>query len=384
MSSDHNTLFLRLAGPMQSWGTSSRFQLRRTDPFPSKSGVLGILLCAMGISRENSAQAFIALTTLLMGVRVDRQGTLDWDYHTAGAKIGIRRADGMEPKRTASTGEYETLLSRRQYLFDASFLVALQGDMDIINECAEALSDPVWPLFLGRKCCVPAEPVFAGTGSFDTLHNTLSSVPWQPRIAAIDDDVGEASRTLDIYMEHSVGSQIPNSAHLVHDVPLAFGFYSHAPRWIIRDQVTVPVGVEIQRPLPKFYARRPDYNSSQWKTAKSRRLELDNYLCVFCKSPAVEVHHVSYDNIGYETNSDLRSLCEICHDACTMLEYGRDMRAHRIDPSDPALRQMILNQIERLLKERRHSQRRKLLRTARIAKKSFFDIAPGVVQDKEH
>jgi len=133
MSSGNNTLFLRLAGPMQSWGTSSRFQLRRTDTYPSKSGVLGLLLCAMGIRREDSSRALVPLTALLMGVRVDRCGILDWDYQTAGAKIGIRSADG-KIKKTQSTGEYETLLSRRQYLYDASFLVALHGSVDT-NQC---------------------------------------------------------------------------------------------------------------------------------------------------------------------------------------------------------------------------------------------------------
>ncbi len=168
-----NTLFLRLAGPMQSWGTSSRFQLRRTDTYPSKSGVLGLLLCAKGVRREDSAEELKRLASLTMGVRVDRRGSLAWDYHTAGGghahgpqrAIGIRSADGRI-KRTASTHEYETLLSRRQYLWDASFLVALHGDPTVIGDYVRWLNDPVWPVFLGRKCCVPAEPVFAGTGTF--------------------------------------------------------------------------------------------------------------------------------------------------------------------------------------------------------------------------
>ena len=46
MSAQHNTLFLRIAGLMQSWGTSSRLQLRRTDAYPRKSAVSGQLLCA--------------------------------------------------------------------------------------------------------------------------------------------------------------------------------------------------------------------------------------------------------------------------------------------------------------------------------------------------
>ncbi|MFH1069491.1 MAG: type I-E CRISPR-associated protein Cas5/CasD [Candidatus Glassbacteria bacterium] len=363
---DNNTLFLRLAGPMQSWGTSSRFQLRRTDAYPSKSGVLGMLLCAKGISREESPQHLKPLTELFMGVRVDRAGSLAWDYQTAGAKIGIRRADGKDGglKRTPSTREYETLLSRRQYLYDASFLITLLGSPDTVNACADWVKNPKWPVFLGRKCCVPSEPVFAGLGHFETVIEALSSIPWYPRIDAIDNPQSHASVILDTFIEHPKGNSVPTGARLAYDVPRALGFYySYDPRWIVSNQVTAPVGKATQNLSTKLYLRRPDYTSQQWDDARRNRLKLDQGLCVFCKAPARDVHHVDYSKP--ETNEWLRSLCKTCHDACTMLEYGGDMRRRRLDPSDPAQRQMIRRQIERNLKERRYGQRRKLLRTAR-------------------
>ena len=370
MSSADNTLFLRLAGPMQSWGTSSRFQLRRTDAYPSKSGVLGIVLCARGIRREDSRRELELLRTLRMGVRVDRAGTLDWDYHTAGAKIGIRMAKGGT-KRTAATGEYETLLSRRQYLYDASFLVAVQGDASTVNACASALNNPVWPSFLGRKCCVPAEPVYVGTGEFDTITDALSSLPWRPRIAAIDRSDRGPTCTLDAFIEHVPGSPPPPDARLVHDVPQAFGFNSHSSRWIVAGKVTVPVGEEIQTPTSRAFLRRPDYESPEWKAARLSRLMLDHFLCVFCKAPAEQVHHIAY--LEFDTDDNLRSLCKNCHDACTMLEYGGGMESRRVDPSDPDQRSAILRQINRLLTERRLGRRRELLETARAVANSFFD-----------
>ncbi|NQT84086.1 type I-E CRISPR-associated protein Cas5/CasD [bacterium] len=382
MSNADNTLFLRLAGPMQSWGTSSRFQLRRTDAYPSKSGVLGMLLCAMGVHREDSRQKLEWLTPLVMGVRVDRSGSLDWDYHTAGAKIGIWQADRKKLKRTASTGEYETQLSRRQYLYDASFLVALHGLADTVSACAGALDSPIWPVFLGRKCCVPGEPVFVGTGSFDTMTDALSSVPWRPRIDAIDRKAWSATRTLDTFIEHPQGIPTPGDARLVHDVPRAFGFHSHGSRWVVAGQVTVPVAEATHKLVAEPFARRVDYTSPQWKAARASRLKLDHDLCVFCKSAAEHVHHVSYQNVGHETDSDLRSLCETCHDACTMLQYGHRMKTHTVDPSDPAQRPEILQQIKRLLAERRFGRRRELLKAARTASKSFFDIEPGVTPGK--
>jgi CRISPR system Cascade subunit CasD len=382
MSDEHNTLFLRLAGPMQSWGTSSRFQLRRTDGYPSKSGVLGLLLCAKGVRREDSSHALEALAPLLMGVRVDRRGTLDWDYHTAGAKIGIRRADGKGPKETASTGELETSLSRRQYLYDASFLVALQGDSDAVARYAGHLQNPVWPVFLGRKCCVPSEPVFAGTGYFGTLADALASVPWRPRINSIDRDDWATSRRLTIYAEHPPGPPPQTTARLVYDVPKVFGYYSHLARWVVEDHVIVTVGDPSQILPPAPFRPRPDYSSPQWEAARASRLKLDHGLCVFCKSPAVQVHHVSYENVGHETDADLRSLCRICHDACSMLEYGHDMQAHRVDPSDPAQRQTILRQIKRNVAEQRLGQRRELLTTAHFERKNFFNDAPAAASEE--
>lgn len=378
-----NTLLIRLAGPMQSWGTSSRFQLRRTDTLPSKSGVLGVLLCANGVRREDSTSALGALTPLTMGVRVDRRATLDWDYHTAGGghgsgaqrAIGIRSAEG-KIKKTASTGEYETLLSRRQYLWDASFLVALRGDPAVVSNYARWLNDPVWPVFLGRKCCIPAEPVFAGTGTFDSLTSALSSIPWQPRVPTIDGNTRSATRQLDCYIEHTSGSTLPEGATLVYDVPQGFGYWNHLPRFIVRASIIVPVGNPLYPPRMPHKWRDP-YSEHFRRVARPHRLDFDNHLCVFCKSPAEEVHHVDYTNAGRETDADLRSLCKLCHEACTSLEYGHEMHRRRIDPADKEQRPCILRQIERLLNSRRYNRRAELLQAGRTQAVAFFDDAPA-------
>lgn len=369
MSNQHNTLFLCLAGPMQSWGTSSRLQLRRTDAYPSKSGVLGLLLCAKGVRRVDSERELMELGPLQMGVRVDRRGMRDWDYHTAGAKTGMRKAEGGI-KNIPGTKTPETLLSRRQYLYDASFLVALRGDPGVINDCAGALQNPVWPVFLGRKCCVPGEPVFVKTDAFDTLTDALTSVPWQPRINAIDRDGWGATRTLDIYLEHPFGSPAPPDARLRYDVPKIFGFWSYSARWVVKRQVIVAVEEETQRLPAASRASQPD------RSAMRHRRMTDHDLCVFCGAPAEEVHHWTYENYGHETDDDLRSLCRLCHLACSMLEYGHDMRRHRIDPLDPAQRLPILQQIHRLLREGQPQRRQELLRAARTQQIDFFEDAP--------
>ena len=116
------TLLLRLVGPMQSWGTTSRFDQRDTGKEPSKSGVVGLLAAALGIDRENWTD-LEPLTRLSMGVRHDRPGVPKRDYQTAGCAEAntIIKADGTPSPRKA-------LFLTRFYLADAAFLVGLEGD----------------------------------------------------------------------------------------------------------------------------------------------------------------------------------------------------------------------------------------------------------------
>lgn len=368
--SEFNTVFLRLAGPMQAWGTGSRLQLRRTDAIPSKSGILGLILCALGIRREDAVSKVGSLVNLSMGVRIDRCGETIWDYHTAGAWIGIRQAKGGV-KFTASTKQPEAQLSRRQYLCDASFLVALQGDPQVIAQIAKALEDPVWPVFLGRKSCVPTSPVLAALGTFVDLAAALESQPW----IGSEDTAGQSSVTLAAYREHVPDGPIPAEAVMVYDVPRTLQNPSHGARWIVPFQVNVPVQ---PGPSPIRPAGRPwvNYTSEQWRGIRTERLKSDHGLCVFCKCPAEDVHHVTYERVGQERIEDLRSLCKICHDACTQLEYGHDLRIHRVDPADPRMRDAILTQVQRLLTERRLSKRRSVRENVQSASIDFLAQAP--------
>lgn len=167
------TLLLRLAGPMQSWGITSRFNERDTGREPSKSGVVGVLAAAMGIDRSNWTD-LKPLTLLTMGVRHDRPGVLKRDYQTAGAARSdtIIKADGTQAK--------DGVISDRFYLADAVFLVGLEGaDRTLLDQLHAALLNPFRPLGLGRKSYVPSEPIWLKAGLRDgSLHDAMTSWPW--------------------------------------------------------------------------------------------------------------------------------------------------------------------------------------------------------------
>jgi CRISPR system Cascade subunit CasD len=151
------TLLLRLEGPMQSWGTQSRFRDRDTGREPSKSGVVGLLCAALGRQR---AEPVADLAALRMGVRVDREGVVRVDYQTAGGGAWLNGRYGVA--RAENPG-VETAISSRAYLSDASFLVGLEArtleQEPLLLRLNVALRAPVWPLYLGRKGYVPSMPV---------------------------------------------------------------------------------------------------------------------------------------------------------------------------------------------------------------------------------
>lgn len=171
-----STLLLRLAGPMQSWGTQSRFTVRDTGLEPSKSGVIGLLCAALGRERTEPVDDLAALR---MGVRVDREGSMRMDYQTAG---GWHRRDEVGyGVPTAGGGGRRPVISPRYYLADASFLVGLEGELSLLERLQHALRAPVWQLYLGRKSYVPGVPVYLPDGLLAEvgLEQALCSYPWR-------------------------------------------------------------------------------------------------------------------------------------------------------------------------------------------------------------
>jgi CRISPR system Cascade subunit CasD len=202
---------------MQSWGVQSRFSVRDTGLEPSKSGVIGLLCAALG--RPRSAP-LADLAALQMGVRVDREGRLAYDYHTA---QDVYRAKGGPPK--------ETEPSTRYYLADACFLVGFEsGDTTLLSRLHTALYNPVWPLYLGRKAFVTSEPPWLEDGLWlnITLNEALRSYP---RVSAPRKKDADQVR---IVLEDERGSEVRP------DQPISFAERRFAPRRVNTFFITPP------------------------------------------------------------------------------------------------------------------------------------------------
>lgn len=179
MSADEACLVLRLAGPLQSWGQTSQFTRRDTSLRPTKSGVLGLLAAADGRRRSDPIED---LLDLRLGVRIDQPGSVLRDYHTVSDPAGLHTAEVLATgaqKRKRDT----TAVTDRYYLADAVFTTVVSGGQELVDHLGRVVRRPAFPLALGRRSCVPTQPLVVdpdhGTRWPGSIEAVLSTVPWQ-------------------------------------------------------------------------------------------------------------------------------------------------------------------------------------------------------------
>ena len=199
------TLLLRFAGPMQSWGSAATSE-RFTERVPTRNGVIGHLAAALGFERgwqTNPDNAW--LLDIDVWCRVDRPGRVEQDFQAVGApsvsvgearkhaKIAARapgskadvgledQSDWQVPNGAGGRWVSQTQIGFRHYLADAEFLITVGHAR--VHELAEATRAPKFMTYLGRKAFAPTFPYHLGVHevagedlltSFPTLSDAVS------------------------------------------------------------------------------------------------------------------------------------------------------------------------------------------------------------------
>lgn len=150
-------LMLRLQGPMQAWGTPTFEGARPCALFPTRSGLLGLLAACQGIGRSDRAALLLLAQSVRFAVRCDANESLKaekiTDFHT----IKDARVDYQSLK------SHETIITRREYLCDACFTVAVwspDDDSQTLNTLQQAVKFPRYTPYLGRRSCPITSPLF--------------------------------------------------------------------------------------------------------------------------------------------------------------------------------------------------------------------------------
>ena len=138
---------LRLHGPLQAWGGPAIGDDRPSLPFPTRSGVLGLVAACMGIRRSENDRLLALAEGTRVHIRVDARGTPVIDDQT------------IQGKPNASSTR-QTIQSKRTYLCDASFAaIVVPGPRTSVQAIASAAVSPVFAPFLGRRSCVLSTPL---------------------------------------------------------------------------------------------------------------------------------------------------------------------------------------------------------------------------------
>jgi len=222
-------VLLWFEAPLQSWGADSKFGRRDTLAFPTKSGVLGLVCAALGAGgpQQELLAEFAPLRQTAISfnrvqqkedelIKRDREPLLR-DFHMVGSGYDDQNPwssllipKTSEGKKAVGGG---TKMTYRYYLQDAAFAVALEVPGDRAEGVAEALRNPVWDIYLGRKNCVPTDFVYRGT--FDQEAAALE----QAEILA-----GEKQRVEDFrVVQGNVGEGGADEVLTINDVPVQFG-----------------------------------------------------------------------------------------------------------------------------------------------------------------
>ena len=178
-------LVFQLQAPMASWGEAAVGEYRGSAPHPGQSALVGLLGAALGLDRADEA-AHAALrdgygfAVGVLGAQGD--GRLLRDYHTAqvpprsalkGRPHATRRDELAMPKR-----ELGTILSTRDYRQNVHYLIAValrEGATapHTLAALAQALRTPRFHLYLGRKTCAPAAPLWPQVVEATSAHAAM-------------------------------------------------------------------------------------------------------------------------------------------------------------------------------------------------------------------
>ncbi len=231
------TLLLRLAGPLQSWGDSSRFTQRGTADAPSKSGVVGLLAAALGRRRTDPIEDLLGLR---FGVRIDQPGRVERDFQTA----------------QTLDKSHAFPLTHRFYRADAVFLAGVESDDSaLIRALDRAVRHPTFPLYLGRRSCPPVGPLTLGVHD-EPLGTILASWPWQAARWWKQRHSQQTDVLLDVAVDEGVhipGTLDDATVTTRHDVPLSFDPVHRTYGWrtVSRHGVTVSNDAAASRTAPQ-------------------------------------------------------------------------------------------------------------------------------------
>lgn len=197
-------LILKLEGVLQSWGGHTFEDVRPSELFPTRSGLLGLLAACCGIPRTQRDKLQVLAESVQFSVRIDKTPfrlLKMIDYHTVkdarDSYIGLK--------------SHETIQSWREYLQDAKYTVAIANTAEAspefsLDNLKQAIQKPHYTPYLGRRSCPITRPLYFT--EIDAEHGQAALNLCEPKTGII-------------YTEETHDAFKNKPSHLIRDVPIA-------------------------------------------------------------------------------------------------------------------------------------------------------------------
>ncbi len=218
-------LLLWLEGPFQSWGADSKYYNRTTLPFPTKSGVLGLLCCASGRGGEQK-EWLEHISGYSMTVRAyvrtqngkPLRNSFLRDFQMVGSGYVLsepwqnlfvpKKIDGKKAENVSGTK-----MMYKYYLQDMAFACVYEMPKNEAEVMDKALMKPVWSICLGRRNCVPTAPVRCGI--FEIEDDAINFA----------ETLAKKKKLVSIFSVYDGIKENCDEILTIRDVPLQFGLY---------------------------------------------------------------------------------------------------------------------------------------------------------------
>lgn len=159
-------LVFQLQAPLASWGDTAVGEYRPSYDYPGLSALVGLLGAALGVRRDDDAAHAALRDHYGYAVGVQSAGKLLRDYHTAQvpsqASLKKRPHASRRDELAIPKHDLNTILSTRDYRQDTTCLAAIQASEHSpysLGALRDALLNPRFVLYLGRKSCPPGAPL---------------------------------------------------------------------------------------------------------------------------------------------------------------------------------------------------------------------------------
>lgn len=179
-------LILRLDAPLVSFGASAVDHHGVVQRFPTLSLLTGLVANALGWDHRDADRLDGLQERIRYAARIDRSGHALVDYQTVDLGQDHMRPElcgwttrGVVSSRGGGSSD-GTHIRQMHYRADSVHSVALTltGDeWPSVVDVADALREPARPLFIGRKCCLPASPILVDSLEASSLLGALASSP---------------------------------------------------------------------------------------------------------------------------------------------------------------------------------------------------------------